>query len=897
MRDQLLDTKFALPPVHQRRVVRQRLLERLCGAHTLDRQYRLTLLSAPAGSGKSTLLRDWVYSDSHIYDLSRIAWLSLDEQDNEDARFWRYVVAALQKSRPHLAEIVFSILQAPLSAPIEGLLTTLLNEINRLPEPLVLVLEDYHVIQASSIHQALTFLLDHLPPQLRLLIATRVDPPLPLARMRASGELFELRATDLRFTTQETQIFLDEVMGLSLVDGDVAHLTAQTEGWIAGLQLAALCLRDQEDAHRFVQAFGGTNAFVADYLTEEVLARQPQPMRDFLLQTAILKQMNDALASAVTGSTQTGAFLEKARLANLFLIPLDEQRQWYRYHHLFADLLRTRLHLKQPELVPLLYCRASEWCERNGMLHDAIEYALAGQQFEHADLLIERYAGSMLLGGELRTVSRWLETLPEQLIQTRARLSILCAWESLLSRKLPMIPLYLASAMRCLQGDVSEKVVHEVLGNAAGIEAYIARSRGQFTAAIDLSLQALKYLESLAEAAQIPHAAISINLGYTYATLGEIGDADRVFAQVRTVGLASRNIYLVLSAQCHQARLQMVQGQLLEAEASYVQALDLGPRALGHHLPGEASAYMGLGEIFYEWNRCDAALEMVTKGLELGELMGDVSILLDGYVVLARLSSAQGNVEQALVWLRRAKEQVHMAPHDQAHVAAWEARYRLLQGQVTATAQWAHQRGIHVDDHPTDRHEFELLTLARLLLAQHRTEAARPLLARLLSLAEAGKRMRSVLEILLLLALTCQASGQTQQALTPLTRALHLAEAQGYTRLFLDEGASMAALLRKVASQQMMSEYVTLLLAQFPSTATELPTSGRAPVQPSMKHLSEREIEVLRLVAAGLSNREVAQQLCVTAGAIKKHLNNIYGKLGVGSRTQAANYARDLELL
>lgn len=766
-----------------------------------------------------------------------------------------------------------------------------------LTEPYALILEDYHVITDPAIHQAFTFLLDHLPAQMRLIMTTHFDPPLPLARLRVHRELCEVRAADLRFTTEETAAFLTQVMGLTLSHRDIAQLTEQTEGWIAGLQLAALSLQNQEYVHNFVQAFRGSNEFVADYLTEEVLSRQPRHIQEFLLHTSILKQLNGSLVNAVTETEHGSALLEHLRQANLFIVPLDSERQWYRYHRLFADLLRVRLQETQPELIPVLYRRTIDWYEHRGLINEAIEHALEGRQFEQAAALIERYGGAMLSCGELATALRWLGALPEALILARARLCLLSAWASLLSRNVQMVPYYLASAKRHLQeqDQATEELTHEVLGNVAGIEAHIARYKARIADSITLSLQALEHLEALPTQAAISRGAISLNLGYAYAAQGAVVEASRVFALAESYGQASGNPYLVLAALCNQAQLHELQGKLRLAEERYLQALEIGPRYGGQHLPGEAAAYIGLGELRYEWNRCDEALEMLTKGIALGKLIEEISVLHDGYITLARVSYAQGHVEQAFALLQQAKERVGAASHYRAQIEVWEARYLLLQDQVATVATWVYQQGLVTEQPLPGQHEMEYLVLARLLLSQHRPEAALSLLSHLLTSAEANKRMKSVIEILLLQALTRWTLGQTQQALVPLTQAFELSEPEGYLRIFVDEGARMASFLRQVTSQQVGGVYLNRVLAVFPPV--EPNHNGKAPGLLLGKSLSSREQEVLRLVAAGLSNQAAGDRLCVTPGAIKKHLNNIYGKLGVNSRTQALIRARDLSLL
>ena len=885
---QLLMTKLATPAAQPWLISRSRLLARLAEARS-----RLTLLSAPAGFGKSALLNDWLYTSHQSPHASAITWLILDEADNDPFRFWTYLGTALQHIDPQVGTTLLQGLQTP-QPPLEALLTTLINELLTFREQVTLVLEDYHVIHAPSIHQSLSFLLEHLPSQMHLAIATRSDPPLPLARMRARGELCELRAEDLRFTLEEASAFFQQTIGLTLSPEEVALLTERTEGWIAGLQLAALSLQNQEDIHRFVLEFRGSHTFVIDYLAEEVLSRQSSSIQEFLLQTSILTRLNGSLANAVLAREDGKTLLEQVRQANLFLIPLDQERRWYRYHQLFADLLRVRLEETYCELVPTLYQRAIAWYKQQSLEDEAIQYALAGKLFEEAADLIEQRIQAMGSYGEMVAIWYWVKALPDPVVHRWPRLCMMAAWSLLLSGQGERISPYLEAVLGAVKTSTKAPFKREMLGHVTALQAVQARYRGDSSGAIALSLRALDYL---AEGYVFTRSVLYMNLGSVYLQNGEIEEAGHTFDQALQAAHVNNNPSLVLTIRCNQAKLLAAQGQLRQAAESYQRVLQASTENRGRGLPEEASAHVGLGEICREWNALTPALENLTRGLELANLIGEVGILSTGYMTLARVKYAYGETDQAFAVLQQAEQRLHMLSSSTAQLVACRARLWIAQREVTPAAAWGQACGLTPEDQPDYQREWEYLTLVRLLLVQHRADETISLLRRLLSMAEMGKRIGSTIEILMLQALAHQALGQTRQALIQFTQALQLAQARGYARLFLDEGPALAALLHQAATRQIVPGYVHTLLAQFPDTVTSSSVQEKAGLPLLLEALSEREREVLRLVAAGLSNQETAVHLSITAGAVKKHLSNIYGKLGVSSRTQALARARELDLL
>jgi LuxR family transcriptional regulator, maltose regulon positive regulatory protein len=1005
---QLLATKLYAPPAHPNLVLRQRLIDRL----RTGLRGKLTLIAAPAGFGKTTLLSEWIADcrlqiadddetdpnlQSTIYKLQlpQVAWVSLDAADNDPPRFWSYVIAALDTLRPGVGARALALLRSLQPPPIEAVLTPLLNDLARqgsevggwepghvdaIPSdsrlaplaPQILVLDDYHVIDASPIHRALVFLIEHLPPQLRLVIATRTDPPLPLTRLRARGELTELRAADLRFTLDEVSAFLCDTRGIALASDQIAALDAHTEGWIAGLQLAALAMRGRRDLDHFIAAFTGSNRFVVDYLADEVLDRLPAHLQSFLLQTAILDRMCGPLCDAVLGidhaelnneksaNKQSHAqlaqgqaysqlILEELERSNLFLVAMDDERRWYRYHHLFAEVLRHRLVSgASPAAALALHRRAAEWFECQGLVGEAIQHTLIAGDVERAALLIEQVGASMATQGQVYTVLGWVNELPDQVIRTHPILCIIHAAMLMYTNHLPDAAARLSDAERCVRTDTPADQARGILGQVAVLRGNIARFVGDLRSCVALARQAL---DLLPETEVFAHAGPLMRIGrigalvdatYDFLVSGDAtADVEQRVRAVIATARAGISLFSTLRSITLLARLQIMQGRLRAAAATYAEAAQLVPgQSAFQTLVNSSAYYFGMGELLREWNDLDGAERHLAQGIELvrGTLTVDAPLAMRGFLTLTRLRQARGDLAGAgatmdeFVDLAR---QRNFAADLSARVGAARARLALAQGDLAAAAGWAssyaelrmkneewrrtpervvlHSSFFIPHFSPEYRYEFEDLTLARVLMAQGTREpvgdqlhTALGLLELLLAAAEAAGRMGVAIEILTLRALALQAQSDLAGALVALERALALAEPEGYMRVFVDEGAPLAELLRAAQARGVAPDYVTKLLTAFPATMNDERGTMKEEsavhrssfiVQPLVEPLSARELEVLRLLADGASNRDIAHTLILSVGTVKKHINNIFGKLGAQSRTQVIVKARELHLL
>ncbi len=947
----ILTTKLYIPPPRSQLIARPRLTDRLNQA--LRAGCKLILIAAPAGFGKTTLLSEWVHqkkaeggtplgqgrkdevetdvthSSALILHPSRVVWVSLDEYDNDPVRFWSYIITALDRIQAGLGREAMSLLQATQAPPIETTLTALVNTMADVAHQCVLILDDYHLIEAQPIHQALTFLLEHLPPSMHLVVASRTDPPLPLTRLRVRSQLAELRESDLRFTLAEAVAFFNQMMALNLTPDDIMALEDRTEGWIAGLQLAALSMQGRADTANFVRAFTGSHRYVIDYLAEEVLIRQPEHIQTFLLQTSILDRLHGPLCDAVldrNGHKEGGRIITPTALppeaaassqeiltyldqANLFLIPLDDERRWYRYHHLFGDFLRAYLWQNSPkDEIMRLHKRASRWYADNEVMTEAVSHALAAGDSEQAAHLIEGMMITMLTSGEVMTVIDWLASLPEAMIRTRPRLSLGQAWAMVITSHWDKVEPFVQDAERALSANEStnqysdDPVARGMWGEVAAIRAMLMGIQGEALKAIELCQQALDRLpvDNLTV-----RSIITTNLGNAYELIGELDMASQSFAEAISMAQASDNLIIALLSTSNLAQIREEQGDLHRAVALYRQGLQLVEAKTKE--PGRPShiakgVYLGLAEVLREQNDLENSKHYLTIALALKphlDTLGNTTAI--GNLILARILQAQGDETGA----RQAIEQATADLPESSPISLWisavQARLSLLQGNLAEAVQWAQTCGLPLDESfDYNRYPGEYSTLMRVFIAQERFTDALAWLQRMESATESTGRKGRLLEILMLQALALHIQGHSKQALPPLARALTLGEPGDYVRTFADEGAPMAALLRLVKSQGMTpaEAYVDKLLAVIEAEVQEsLSTQPTAPFVSLIEPLSERELEVLGLAATGLSNQEIADKLVIAEGTVKKHLHNVFGKLNVRSRTQAILRARELKLL
>ena len=908
MATRILATKLFVPPPLVKVVSRSRLIERI--NEGISSGHKLTLVSAPAGFGKSTLVSEWIVNSG-----SPAAWLSLDENDNDVARFLVYVISALQTISPKLGMDLVDALQSPQTPSTASILTALINEITSIPVDFTLVLDDYHLTDTNAIDEALTFLLDHQPRQMHLVITTREDPSLPIPRLRARNQLTEIRAADLRFTPTEAAEFLGQVMSLDLTADDVAALDKRTEGWIAGLQLAALSMKGQQDVHGFIRAFAGDHRYIVDYLVEEVLQRQPEAVRNFLLQTSILERLNGPLCDAVTAQTGSRSKLEQVQRENLFIIPLDDKREWYRYHHLFGDVLRMHLTADQPDLMPVLHQRASEWYQQNGLTADAIRHALAARDFERAAELIERAIPFMRQTRQEPTLLGWLKALPEELLQSHPVLNVNYAgtlmqngqFESVESR-LQTIEQWLAAPedLRERAVYVDEAEFRRLPSAVAMYHAALSLAKGDVTNSIKY---ASKVLNLARDDDDFPRGAASSLLGLASWVSGDLDTAYRMFADgmshLQKVGFIAD----VVGGSVTLADIRITQGRLREAMSIYERGLQLATKPGAPILRGAADMYVGMSEFYLEQNDLNAAEQHLMKSKALGELNGLTKNPYRWRVAMARIREAQGDMEEALDLLHEA-EPLYVSDFSPnvRPVQALKARVWIKQGEVEKALAWARERNLSVEEDPSYLREFELITFVRILLSQYQDETADNLLhdaigllESLLKAAEDGGRIGSVIEILTLQALAYQLQNEIPAALSSLERALTLAEPEGYMRMFVDEGAAMQTLLRKAAAQRIMPGYTARLLSAFEAErkgmdVETLPTA--VPTSPSMiEPLSQRELDILRLFKTELSGPEIAQELVIALSTVRTHTKSIYNKLNVSSRRAAVNRAIELGLI
>lgn len=888
MADDLLVTKLIRPPVPAGWIPRERLFLHLDDG--LSR--RLTLVSTPPGFGKTTLLSSWA---------SRLeipaAWISLDEGDNDLSRFLEYLTAAVRGVDAGAGEPIPPFLQSTRERA-QRVLTGLLNRLAGQTTHSILILDDYHLIQEEGVHKALLYFLEHLPPTMHLVISSRADPPFPLARMRGRAEVIELRQDDLRLTAEETAAFLSQTMRINLAPEDIQTLADCTEGWIAGMQLAAVSMRRDEDPARWIHTIGSGNRYILDYLMDEVWRRQPDDVRTFLLRTSLVDRFSVDLCNTLTGGDNGRSMLERLENSNLFITPLDAERTWYRYHRLFADLLRHRLRQERPSDIPGLHRAAAAWFEGKGLIEEAIEHCLSVGEYEKAVQLIQDSAEENLARGTVITFLHRLDQIPIETLNRHPLLCIYQAWAFIQSGRAA------ADAEARLQAAEHNDPGGITAAKATAVRALVQYIRGDFPLSIRLAEQAL---EGIREDSILLWSIAALSLGSSRLAEGDTEEGLRVYAEIARRAEKAGNAVLAAMALVGSAKLWIRRGKLHQGYSLARKALELGTDTQGKQTPAAGLAFIVLGELHREWNDLAAAEKEILQGISLVRHWSEAR-LVDASLIQARIRFSRGDwngVRETLKEARQAASHTRITEVDDFAVDMQQAQMDLAQGDRDKVQRWIRERNVEKDHGPADvqkrgnpddlhMRKYEHLVLARFYISRNQISKALSLLDAWLPELERQQRMDLVLQILVLKALAWQAAGDLSTACSQLQQSLKISESESYIRLFADEGIPMVRLLREMAARGLSSEYTERVLAA--CAPVETVKAGR-PKPGSMEMLSRREMEVLRLIADGLSNLEIAKRLTLSPGTVKVHTRNIYDKLGVKSRTQALAKAKAAGLL
>jgi len=890
-----LTTKIYIPPLRSAWISRSRLISRMNEGF----ERKLTLLSAPAGFGKTTLLVDWIYKHK-----IPVAWFSVDKADDDPVQFLTYIILGLQRLRPGTGKAALAMLQSPQPPPIESTLINLVNDLILMPRDFAIILDDYHSIDSQPIHDMIAFLLENNPKQMHMIIATRSDPPLQLlSLLRSQNQLTELRAADLGFTDAETENFLNKSFNLHLSAQEIDLLEAHTEGWIAGLQLAALSLKGHKDPSGFLQKFKGDNRYIADYLTEEVLNRQSEQLRTFLLQTSILRRLSAPLCNAVTCQKNSRQILTSLEKDNLFLIPLDEERSWYRYHNLFGDLLEQQLRVQQEDSVLDLHRRASQWLAENGLKNEAVRHAFAAQNHTQAAQFIEEIAEMDWHRARESRLLRWFKALPDEYIGASPKLCIFFARELFHSGLLNEAENMLQAAEKILESASDQSLKQEYLtGRIAVIRAYMCTLKEDASGIVQYAKQALHCLP-LKDSIWRSVAAMALGFGYGFAGLGDFAKANQAFSEAMEISREAGNIYVHIFAGSCLGGVMGVQGQLRQAHDICQKSLKLAGEHGLSQTGNVGSLYGTLGWIFGEWYELDQAVDHLSKGIELSIQGRDPVILASSRWNLMKTHICRGDYVAA----DRVRKDLNEGIRETAlpiwmenTVSAFTVMHELMKGNIKEAVQWVKERGLNSDDKLDNRRQIEYLALAEILIAQNRLDEADSFLQRLIENARAGDIIYMMIQMLVLRALVLQQKGDTAAALIEMELALSLAEPGGFITIFVSRGKPVIDFLEQIILKKKKTHtdteadfsllYVRRILSAWRA-------GSRRKNEDLIESLSERELEVLQLIAAGLSNKAIAEKLFISLNTVKTHTKNINSKLNVNSRIKAAARAKALGLL
>jgi LuxR family maltose regulon positive regulatory protein len=886
----LLRTKLFLPPIRPNQIARPRLSNLIHSG--LDRA--LILVSAPAGYGKTTLVSGWLKEKNIPY-----AWLSLDSGDNDPIRFLQYLYAALAPFAPSIKDEMLGMLQGIQPSQFETAMNLLTNELGTFSDPFVLVLDDFHLIHSETELKMFSYLVEHLPPQMHLVILTRTDPPLPLSRLRVRNQLLDIRVDQLRFTHEEIAAFLNEAMGLIMSAKDLSDMETRTEGWIAGLQLAALSMQGHKDIHGFVSAFTGSHHYVMDYLVEEVLEMQPKKVSAFLLQTSFLDRLCGPLGEAVVGEDIAGngegqAMLASLEAMNLFVIPLDDERHWYRYHHLFADVLRKHLDHQFPNVLPELHRRASQWYEHNGFIAESVQQAIAAGDQDRAAQLIEDNGCFLLMRGEVTTLLNWTNAIEFQ-SEARPWLAIQKAWALSLTGELDRVEPTLQPPEKLLAPLEPTDEVRTMQGTIAAARAHCANSHGDTHSAAEFARRALELLPDCSSISLSVRSVSTSILGDASWLNGNLEEATRAYTEAIRISQDAGNLHMAIIVKSDIANILMEQGQLYNATDTFSHTLQMAVRPDGQRSPLAGGLYAGLGRLAYERNELIEAAQYFHQCIDLCQQWGESDLQAVACAMLARLEHVRGNPEEAREAYRSAEQLASghtLSPARSVQLTSALALYWLTQDNPEKVLQLIQKNAMSINDEISYLREPEYIILLRMLLVRKDLRAALVLSDRLLKQAETAGRMGLVIETLILRALVFQEKKETEQAQAALERALILAQPEGYIRSFLDEGKAMTRLLTQVQSRHVGVGYAATLLSKIDKTSGMVRPSMQLLIEP----LTTRELEVLKRIESGCSNQNIAEQLVISNPTVKRHISNIYAKLGVKSRTQAIAMGKQLKL-